>query len=47
MLGIIRSIKNRALEMRNTTSVNDDRYEGLQDISDLCDELSNRCMDDR
>jgi hypothetical protein len=46
MLGIINSIKNLALEMRTTTSVNDDNHERLQDISDMCDELSNRIIDD-
>ncbi len=46
MLGIINSIKNLALEMRKTTSTNDDNHERLQDISDLCDELINRVGDD-
>lgn len=46
MLGIINSIKNLALEMRKTTSTNDDNHERLQDISDLCDELIGRVVDD-
>lgn len=46
MIGIINSIKNIALEMKQTTSVNDDRHDGLQGIADLCDELLTRCIDE-
>lgn len=46
MLGIIHSIRNLALEMRKETSTNDSHREMLQDQIDLCDELSNRCIDD-
>jgi len=46
MITIIRSIKNIALEVRQTTSVNDDRHEQMQDIAELCDELLIRCIDD-
>ena len=46
MIGIINSIKKRAIGLQQTTSVNDNRYEGLRDIVELCDELLNRCTDD-
>lgn len=46
MMGIVRSIKNIALDLRNTTSKNDDRYEKLQDIVGLCDDLTDRFADD-
>ncbi len=46
MLVRIRQIKALALEMRNTTSTNDDRHEKLRGIVDLCDEMIEHCIDD-
>jgi hypothetical protein len=43
---IIRSIKKLAINMRDETSQNDPHHEKLGDISDLCDELIQRCTDD-
>ena len=43
---IIRRIKALAVGMSNETSRKDAHYEKLHDISDLCDELIQRCTDD-
>ena len=46
MVDVIYSIKKIAIDMRKTTSVNDDRYDKLQDIIELCDEYTDHFTDD-
>ena len=45
-IGIAKRIKKLAINMRDETSQNDPHHEKLGDISDLCDELIQRCTDD-
>ena len=46
MITLIRSIRDIALNMRDVTSRNDPHREKLQDILDLCDELSDHFIGD-
>jgi len=46
MIDKIAIIKKITLAMRSATSVNDDRYERLTDISDICDDMLTHFIDD-
>jgi hypothetical protein len=46
MVDVISSIRKIASDIRKTTSVNDDKYDKLQDIIELCDEYRDHFIDD-
>ena len=46
MVDVISSIKKIAIDIRMTTSANDDRHDKLQDIIELCDEHVDHFIDD-
>ena len=46
MIDVIRNIREIATTVQGTTSMNDDRHEQMQDIIELCDNLSDHFIDD-
>lgn len=46
MFDQLNKIKTTAIEMRDTTSKNDDRREDLQNIINICNELISHFIDD-
>ena len=46
MIDIFRRIKKIMIEMHNSTSENDVRYESMQDVIELCDEGTLHFTDD-